>query len=98
MDRRQMIDFINNEILPTAEISNDDWFCFGKDIMRNIVKAIEKWRIGENINIEMKGEIKDGVLFLNGDAVKRVAPKMPRKVWDESADYWESRILERQGV
>lgn len=96
MNRKETIIFINEKILPTAEISNNDWFYMGREIMNKIIKGISKWRHGKPINIDMSAEIKDGVLYINGDLVARVAPKLPRKVWSASADYWENRILTRQ--
>jgi len=97
MDRKQIIDFVNEKVLPGAEIDNGDWFYNGKDIFRNIIKAIEKWRIGKNTHIEMDAEIIDGALYINGESVKRVASKLPRMAHDEEAAYWEGRILARQG-
>ena len=98
MNRKETIKFINDEILPTAEISNDDWFYMGKEIMQKIIKGISKYRHGKPISIEMSGEIKDGVLYINGECIARVAPKLPRKSWDEKAYYIESLILEQQEI
>jgi hypothetical protein len=45
----------------------------------------------------MNGAVLDGVLYINGEAIKRVAPKMPRKYsYSVEAAYWEGKILERQ--
>ena len=93
MNRKQMIDFINNEILPTAEISDYDWFYFGKDIIRDMIKGIESWRIGKNVNIEMNARVIDGDLYINGEFVKRVASKLPRKSFDERSYYYEGKCL-----
>lgn len=98
MNRKQMITFINDKVLPGAEIDDTDWFYNGREIFKNILKAIEKWRIGKNINIDMNAEIKDGVLYINGESVKRVAAKLPRQKFDKQAYFWEGQILKRQGT
>jgi len=93
MNRKQMIDFVNDKVLPDAEISFDDWFYNGKEIFWDIIKAISKWRIGKNINIEMNARVIDGDLFINGEFVKRVASKLPRKSFDERSYYYEGKCL-----
>ena len=98
MNRKQMIEFVNNNIMPGAEIANDDWFYNGKQIFLNIIKAISAWRIGKPADIHMDGQIRDGVLYLNGEVVKRVAAKLPRVPYDAGAAYWEGRCLEKGEV
>jgi hypothetical protein len=45
----------------------------------------------------MNGAVLDGVLYINGEVIKRVAPKMPRRYsYSEEAYYWEGKILEKQ--
>ena len=95
MNRKEMINFINTEILPTAEIDFYDWKYSGRQIIADMINAISKWRIGKPANVEMSARVIDGVLYINGESVKRVAAKLPR--WDSmSAPDYEGRILARQ--
>lgn len=98
MNRKAMIKFINNEVLPGAEIATWEWQFGGREIFWEILKGIEKWRVGKPANIQMKGQIIDGVLYLNGEAVKRVSAKLRRVPYSSEAEHWENRILERQEV
>lgn len=95
MNRREKITFINEKILPTAEIEDWYWLAYGKEVVRNCIKAITKWRMGKDPNIEMNGAIIDGVLYLNGEPVKRVAPKLPRVKFSEEEYVLEGKILAR---
>ena len=51
MNRKQMIDFINTEVLPGAEIADWEWMKYGTEIVGKIIKAIANlqtftwWRI-----------------------------------------------------
>jgi len=96
MNRKQMIDFVNYNVLPDAEIPDFEWLAHGREIFIDICKAISKWRIGKPIDIDMDAHVYDGVLWINGKAIKRVSAKMPRQAWSEAAHYWEGRILARQ--
>lgn len=96
MNRKQKINFINDKVLPGAEIEDWYWLSNGREIVSEMVKAITAWRIGKPADIEMDGAVKDGVFFINGEAVKRVAPRLPRVGFD-GLDY-EGRILARQEV
>ena len=98
MNRAEMISFINEKVLPGAEIEDADWLQNGREIFKAILKGIIAWRHGKNINIEMEARILDGVLFINGDSVTRVAPKLPRVPWSDEAHYWEGRCLGRAGL
>lgn len=95
MNRKQMIAFINTEVLPGAEIADWEWLQYGTDIFGKIVKAIERWRIGKPADIHMTAHIYDGVLWINDKPVKRVAAKMPRETWSEGGYYWEGRCVAR---
>ena len=95
MDRVQMIDFINNEILPQCK-DNGHWLSYGRQMMNDIIKLISKWRIGKSINIKMHPVVIDGALFINGDFLGRIEPKAPRPAFDERAYYIEGKILARQ--
>ena len=97
MNRRQMIDFINTEVLPGAEIDNGEWLQYGREIFWDILRAIEAWRIGKPIDICMKAHITDGVLVINGTPVKRVAGKLPRVTFSDYCYYIEGKILDKEG-
>jgi hypothetical protein len=95
MNRKQMIDFINDEILPQCK-NNDYWFSFGREMMKDIIRKISNYRIGKNINMEMKADVIDGVLYINNDCLGRIEPKTPKKPFDEISYNIEGRILARQ--
>lgn len=93
MNRKQMIDFINTEVLPGAEIADWEWMKYGTEIVGKIIKAIERWRIGKPANIHMVAHIYDGVLWINDKPIKRVAAKLPRETWSKGGYYWEGRCI-----
>jgi hypothetical protein len=63
----------------------------------DILRTASKWRVGKHVNVAMNGAVLDGVLYINGEVIKRVAPKMPRKYsYSVEAAYWEGKILARQ--
>ena len=95
MNRREQIDFINEKVLPQCK-DLDHWHCYGRQMIKDIIKLISKWRIGKPINIEMKPVVIDGALFMNGDFLGRIEPKAARPAFDERAYYIEGRILARQ--
>jgi hypothetical protein len=96
MNRREMYDWTQN-VVATAEITDDYWRLAGKEMFWDILMAASKWRVGKHVNVAMNGAVLDGVLYINGEAIKRVAPKMPRKYsYSTEAAYWEGKILERQ--
>lgn len=97
MNRIQMIDFINEKILPQCK-DNDHWFSYGRQMMNDIIRLISKWRHGKSINIEMIPEVVDGNLYINGDFLGRIEPKAARPVFDETAYYLEGKILARQEI
>lgn len=98
MNRIEKINFINEKILPGAEIENWYWMKYGREVVFEILKGISSWRMGRPADIEMDAKILDGVLYINGDMVRRVAPKMPKKAYNSEAAYWEGRIFARQGM
>lgn len=93
MNRIQMIDFINKEVLPGAEITDWEWIRYGSEIVEDIIDAISKWRIGKPINVKMECKIRDGVLYINGNSVRRVACRLPRVPFNEAEYYWEGRCI-----
>ena len=50
MNRKQMIDFINTEVLPGAEIADWEWMKYGTEIVGKIIKAIEIFTFIRRIN------------------------------------------------
>lgn len=98
MNRKAKIEFINDKVLPGAEIEDWYWKAYGREIVAEMVKALTAWRIGKPADVEMDGEVKDGVFFINGEAVKRVAPRLPRTSFEAEAYYYEGRILAKQEV
>lgn len=94
MNRREKLNFIYKEILPTAEIPNDYWLTYGYQVIAEILNGITKWRIGKNPDIEMKASVIDGCLFINNDFVCRVAPSQ-RKAFDftDKEYFYEGKCL-----
>lgn len=95
MNRKQMIDYINNNILPQCH-DKDYWFSYGREMMKEIIKKISGWRLGKNINIEMISRVDDGVLYINGDCLGRIEPKATRAAFNEESYCTEGKILARQ--
>ena len=94
MNRKEIIQFIRENVLPNAEISNDDWHFYGKQIMADIISTIGKWRIGKPVNVKMDIKIIDGVLHINGEAVKRISSKSKGNMIDiAKCDYYEAKLL-----
>lgn len=89
MNRKQMIDFVNNKICPQVGLD----FTFSPV---ECLKMIEQWRIGKPANMEMVPDVMDGFLFINSMPVGRIARKTPKVTVSEGALYWEGRILARQ--
>ena len=91
MNRKQIIEFCNQNIFNQVNIQVSQFMNCAE-----VVKMVSKWRIGKLANMEMIAKVDDGFLFINGDPVGRIAPKMPRVSYSASAEYWEGRILARQ--
>lgn len=99
MNRKQIIDFINNDILPQIN-SAYTWqdITSGKELIK-IVCDFRKDQIKQrkaHINDTYKSKVIDGFLYINDIPVKRIAPKDPRPAWNEAAYYYEGKILARQ--
>ena len=90
MDRREKIRFIRENIFPQIDFRNPTHL---KDIMADSVRLIERWRIGKPIDIEMNAIVDDGVLYMNGDLLGRIAAKMPKMVCSEWGYYMEGRCI-----
>jgi hypothetical protein len=96
MNRKEMYKWTQN-VVATAEITDDYWRLAGKEMFWDILRTASKWRVGKHVNVAMNGAVLDGVLYINGEVIKRVAPKMPRRYsYSEEAYYWEGKILEKQ--
>lgn len=91
MNRKELITFCNENIF--TKCNNIDLYG-----MKDAVKFVSAWRKGKNANIKMNAEVRDGFLFINGDAVGRIAPRTPKVIVSEEACYYEGMILARQGM
>ena len=98
MNRIQKIKFINEKILPGAEIADWYWMKYGREVVADILNGITSWRMGKPTDVEMDAKIIDGVLYINSDGVKRVAPKLQNVEYKAEAAYWEGKILAKQGM
>ena len=91
MTRKQIINFCNENIFNQVDITVAPYMdCF------EVVKMVCKWRIGKSIYTPMVARVDDGFLFMNGEKVGRIAPKMPKVAYNPKACYREGMILARQ--
>lgn len=88
MNRKEKIDFINTAILPQMHYLQP--LCVTP---RELLTMIEKARVGRPIDQDMTARVDDGFLFINGAPAGRIAPRIPRVVVTEDAEYWEGRCL-----
>ena len=91
MNRKEKIQFVNENILPQI-----DWRYTDKDTPWKAVGLIERYRIGKPMNIEMVARVDDGFLFINDEPLGRIAMKAPKLNLSNESLYWEGRILARQ--
>ncbi len=96
MNRKQLIDFVNNDILPQID-SSFIW----RDILpaKEIIKLVIDYRRKQikagsaRIDDILTARVDDGFLYINDTPIKRIAPKLPKMPYDEQSYYIEGRIL-----
>lgn len=96
MNRKQIIDFVNNNIL--TQIDNRFTWC---DILpaKEIIKLVIDYRRDQikagNARVDdiLTASVDDGFLYINHTPIKRIAPKLPKMPYDEQSYYIEGRIL-----
>jgi hypothetical protein len=91
MNRKEMIQFVNENVLPQI-----DWRYTNKDTPWKTIRLIERYRIGKPMNIEMVARVDDGFLFINDEPLGRIAMKAPKLNLSNESLYWEGKILARQ--
>ena len=99
MNRKYMIEVLNNQILPQI---NSRWMW--ADIMsaKEILRKMQEYRTKCIKAGTAKGDdtltakVINGFLYLNNSPICRIAPLDPKPSFDEVAYYWEGRILARQ--
>lgn len=94
-DRRKVVAFINEEILP--QVSFDQWLHVPGEV-RDIIHLVERYRKDHGYPQELKAVVKNGLLFLNGDPVERIALMEGfgrRNTYTDAAYHYEGRILAR---
>jgi hypothetical protein len=91
MNRKEMIQFVNENVLPQI-----DWRYTDKDTPWKTIRLIERYRIGKPMNIKMVARVDDGFLFINDEPLGRIAMKAPKLNLSNESLYWEGRILARQ--
>lgn len=89
MTRKSIIEFCNSHIFPQI---NTNVGMTAED-MREAVKMVSRWRIGKPENVVMTPTVDNGFLFINGDPVGRIAPKMPQPEISEESYYLEGKCL-----
>ena len=96
MNRKYIIDFINNDILPQID-SCFTWTDIipGKELIQLVIDFRKaqikagKARKGDTLT----AIVDDGFLYINNTPVKRIAPKLPKVPYDEYSNYIEGKIL-----
>lgn len=88
MNRKMIIEFCNREIFPKCEAGSLD-----RAGMWDAVKMVQKWRVGKQNDVEMKPEVVNGFLFINGDPLGRIAIAPQKIGFTEEGTYYEGRIL-----
>jgi hypothetical protein len=91
MNRKEMIQFVNENVLPQI-----DWRYTDKDTPWKAIRLIERYRIGKPMNMKMVAKVDDGFLFINDEPLGRIAMKAPKLNLSNESLYWEGRILARQ--
>jgi len=88
MNRKQLIDFVNSDILPQID-SSFTW----RDILpaKEIIKLVIDYR-RDQIKAG-SASVEDGFLYINHTPIKRITPKLPKMPYDEQSYYIEGRIL-----
>lgn len=88
MNRKQIIDFCNNQVFPLVKYpwSVDCW---------ETVRTVERWRRGHGWPETMTARVENGFLFLNGSKAGRIAYYNAPAPAYSGPDY-EELILARQ--
>lgn len=97
MDKKQRLMFVAEQIMPQVGNYALDPMTFS---VREVEKLVARWRIGKPVDVVMVPRVENGFLFINGEPVGRIAPKWTHYTERaaERADFWEGRILARQGT
>ena len=100
MNRKDIINFINNDILTQIDsgITWRDMFVSGKDLIK-LVSDYRRRQINAGkarIDDKYTAKVIDGYLYINNEPIARIAPKTPKVSFDEYSHYIEGRILARQ--
>ena len=101
MTRKDIIDLVNNDILPQVNHSWawQDMFVSGKELIKLVIDfRKEQIKSGTaKADDVLTANVIDGFLYINNTPIKRIAPKDPRPAFDEYSYYMEGKILARQG-
>ena len=62
------------------------------------IKLVESYKKGKQKNIRMEAIVNDGFLFINGDAVGRIAPRLTKVKFTERGYWLEEQILKREEI
>lgn len=97
MNRKDIIKFINNDILPQINKAYawKDMFVSGKElIMLCIEFRRQQIKDGKaRIDDKWSAKVIDGYLYINNTPIDRIAPKDPRPAFNEYSYYIEGKIL-----
>lgn len=91
MNRRDVIDFCNNEVF--TKVSNPESFYMN---CKEVIKTVIAWRRENGWPSTMTARVENNFLYINDKPVGRIAPAIAKTKYSESANYWEGRILARQ--
>lgn len=99
MNRRQIIDFINNDILPQI---NPCWTWSETISAKELIKLVSDFRSAQikagiaRIDDKLTAKVTNGFLYINDKPIKRIAPLDPKPAFNERSYYIEGHILARQ--
>ena len=87
----------NRDILPkisTKEYGDNALLVSALDVLKMVKEYMFK-----NPSDDYKADVRNGLLYINGDFVERIVPAPKNfSAYSEEADYYENRILARSGL
>lgn len=99
MNRKYIIDLVNNEILPQI---NNCWTWGDITPSKELIKLVSDFRSAQvkagtaRNDDKLTAKVTNGFLYINDKPIKRIAPQDPKPAFNDYSYYIEGRILARQ--
>ena len=99
MNRKYIIDLVNNEILPQI---NNYWTWRDITPPKELIKLVIDFRSTQvkagtaRNDDKLTAKVTNGFLYINDKPIKRIAPLDPKPAFNEYSHYIEGKILARQ--